>query len=95
MHKQKQSKSAKSVIPVRLDADLLEQVDTLAGSYGEPRTTIMRMAIRVGLKFLKLPGAADEEAIYPPPIAQADKAADAEIPSTAEEDKGRKKATGR
>jgi hypothetical protein len=40
-------------IPVRLPPELLRRVEALAKRLGEPRSTIMRMALRIGIESLE------------------------------------------
>jgi predicted transcriptional regulator len=38
-----------TIIPLKLDDELAEEVERLAAEVGEPNSTIMRLAIRAGL----------------------------------------------
>lgn len=40
-------------IPVRLPPELLGRVESLANRLGEPRSTVMRMAMRIGIESLE------------------------------------------
>jgi len=48
-------------IPVRLDAALLDRIHKLSERMGEPQSTIMRIAMRVGLDGLEKAFAADPQ----------------------------------
>lgn len=50
-------------IPVKLPPEILKRVDTLAKRIGEPRSTIMRIAMRVGLDSLEKVFEADPQTI--------------------------------
>jgi predicted transcriptional regulator len=64
-------------IPVKLNPELLKKIQSLAKTMGEPQSTVMRMAMRVGLPILEktfqgshvdlsaLMAAAKDEAKYP------------------------------
>lgn len=40
-------------IPVKLSPDVLARIDALSKRVGEPRSTVMRMAMRIGLDSLE------------------------------------------
>jgi predicted DNA-binding protein len=40
-------------IPIKLTTELLERIDALARKIGEPRSTIMRFAMKIGLNALE------------------------------------------
>jgi metal-responsive CopG/Arc/MetJ family transcriptional regulator len=40
-------------IPVKIDAELLARIDAVAQTLKEPRSTIMRLAIRLGIEPLE------------------------------------------
>jgi metal-responsive CopG/Arc/MetJ family transcriptional regulator len=40
-------------IPVKLDKELLTRLDEISKRIGEPRSTVMRMAMRLGLEALE------------------------------------------
>jgi hypothetical protein len=40
-------------IPVKLDGPLLERIDAMASKIGEAKSTVMRMAMRIGLDGLE------------------------------------------
>lgn len=39
-------------VPVKMSDDLNAQVEELASLYGEPKSTMMRMAMRIGIESL-------------------------------------------
>jgi hypothetical protein len=60
----------KKPIPVKLDEALLARIDALSEKVGEPRSTVMRMCMRIGLD--QLEKVYDEKtrprlSAYPPP----------------------------
>jgi hypothetical protein len=55
----------KHIVPVKLDPELAARVAALAQEIGEAQSTVMRFAMRIGLRYL-------EEAHKPKPIKPID-----------------------
>lgn len=63
-------------VPVRIPPDLLARVDALAKKIGEPRSTVMRFAIKLGLGGLEKAFDLDPQKlitlIYPPVVGASE-----------------------